>query len=63
MVVAGTEGIVNASEPSLAVLFVITVGYVSPPSVDKEIFTLVTLNGAAFVPALFQVIVCVEPPE
>lgn len=61
-VVVATEGIVNASEPSLGVLAEITVGYVLPPSVDKEIFTLAQLIGAVLVPATFHVIVCMEPP-
>jgi hypothetical protein len=36
-----------------------TVGNVCPPSVDKDIFTLAQLTGAAVVLATAQVIVCV----
>ena len=61
-VVVTTLGIVNNSDPSLGVEGEITVGYVRPPSVDKLIFTLATLNGAAFVPTTFHVIVWLEPP-
>ena len=61
MVVEATDGIARASEPSLGVLLVMTLGYVKPPSVDIVILTLATLNGAAFVPTMFHVIVCVEP--
>ena len=39
-----------------------TYGYVWPPSVDRQIFTLAVLIGATSVPATFQVTVCVEPP-
>ena len=47
-VVVGVFGMVNVSVPSLGVLAANTVGKVCPPSVDKEIFTLAQLTGAAF---------------
>jgi len=56
-VVAGITGRFSDSEPSFAVLAVNSCGYVKPPSTDNVILTLATLNGAAVVPALFQVIV------
>ena len=37
-------------------------GYVCPPSVESVTFTFAAEIGAAFVPATFQVTVCVEPP-
>ena len=61
-VVEGMFGIFKSSVPSFGVLALITVGKVKPPSTDKDIFTLATLKGATFVPALFQVIVWVELP-
>ena len=61
MVVA-EAGIPNASEPSLGVLSVKTVGKVKPPSVLREIFTLAQLTGEAVVLATFQVMFWVEPP-
>ena len=61
-VVVGVAGIVIASLPSFAVLATNTVGNVKPPSVDKEIFTLAQLTGAAVVLATDQVMVCVELP-
>ena len=60
-VVVNEFGIMTASEPSFAVLAASTVGYVSPPSVDRLIFTLAVLIGAMSVLALFHVIVCGEP--
>ena len=38
-------GIVTASEPSFGVLAARTCGYVSPPSVDRLIFTSVVPTG------------------
>ena len=61
-VVVGVLGIVNTSVPSLGVLAANTVGKVCPPSVDKDIFTLAQLTGAAVVLATAHVIVCVELP-
>ena len=61
-VVVGVFGMVNASVPSFAVLAANTVGNVWPPSVDKDIFTLAQLTGAAVVLATAHVMVCVEPP-
>ena len=56
-VVVVTFAIVTDSVPSFAVLAARTVGNVTPPSVDNEIFTLAALTGAAVVPATFQVTV------
>ena len=58
----GVFGMVTTSVPSLGVLAASTVEKVCPPSVDKEIFTLAQLTGAAVVPATAHVIVCDEPP-
>ena len=52
----------TASEPSFGVLAARTCGYVSPPSVDRLIFTSVVPTGGRSVFALSQVTVCVEPP-
>lgn len=61
-VLVGVLGITSASDPSLGVLAASTVGKVCPPSVDKDIFTLAQLTGAAVVLATDQVMVCVELP-
>jgi hypothetical protein len=61
-VVVGRLGIGRFSEPSLAVLAVITVENVVPPFVDNEILTFAALTGAAVVFATFHVIVCVLLP-
>ena len=61
-VVVGTFGMVNNSDPSLGVLAISTVGKVCPPSVDRDIFTLAQLTGAAVVLATDQVMVCEEDP-
>src|SRR5437868_9020434 len=61
-VVVGVFGITNASVPSFGVLAANTVGNVWPPSIDKDIFTLAQLTGAAVVLATAHVIVCVDPP-
>jgi hypothetical protein len=61
-VVEGVFGITNVSVPSFGVLAAKTVGKVCPPSVDKEIFTLAQLTGAAVVLATAQVMVCEDPP-
>ena len=61
-VVVTTAGITTDSVPSLSVLSSNTVGKVRPPSVDIDIFTLLVLNGEAFVLATFQVAVAEEPP-
>ena len=61
-VVLGVLGMVTAWLPSLGVLATNTVGKVCPPSVDKDIFTLAQLTGAAVVLATAHVTVCVEPP-
>ena len=61
-VVVAVLGIVRISVPSLGVLADNIVGKVNPPSVDKDIFTLAQLTGAAVVLATLQVIVCDEPP-
>ena len=60
-VVVNELGITTTSAPSFVVLAASTVGYVSPPSVDRLIFTLVVLIGAMSVLALSHMIVCVEP--
>lgn len=61
-VVVGVFGITNVSVPSLGVLAINTVGKVWPPSVDKEIFTLAQLTGAAVVLATLHVIAWDEFP-
>jgi hypothetical protein len=61
-VVVAVFGMTNASVPSFGVLAASTVGNVCPPSVDKDIFTLAQLTGAAVVLATAHVIVCVDPP-
>mgnify|MGYP001771087526 CR=1 FL=1 len=61
-VVVAVFGMVTTSVPSFGVLAANTVGKVCPPSVDKEIFTLAQLMGAAVVPFTLQVMVCAEPP-
>lgn len=60
-VVVGVLGMVTTSLPSLAVLAT-SVLKVVPPSVEREIFTLAQLTGAAVVLATFQVTVWDEPP-
>ncbi len=49
-----------SSVPSFGVLARMTVGNVSPASVDREILTLAAETGAAELPATFQVTVRVE---
>ena len=61
-VAVGVFGIVSNSVPSFGILAANTVGKVCPPSVDKDIFTLAQLTGAAVVLATDHVIVCDEPP-
>ena len=61
-VVVAVFGTVNTSVPSFGVLAANTVGKLCPPSVDKEIFTLAQLTGAAVVPFTVHVMVCEEPP-
>ena len=61
-VAVGVFGIVSNSVPSFGVLAANIVGKVCPPSVDKDIFTLAQLTGAAVVLATDHVIVCDEPP-
>jgi len=61
-VVVGMLGMNTDSVPSFAVLALITVGNVLPPSVDSDILTFAALTGALVVFATFQVIVCCEPP-
>ena len=60
-VVVGVLGIVTTSLPSFGVLATRVLNVV-PPSVEREIFTLAQLTGAAVVLATFQVMVCDEPP-
>ena len=60
-VVVGVLGIVTTSLPSLGVLATNVLNVV-PPSVERDIFTLAQLTGAAVVPATFHVIVCDELP-
>jgi hypothetical protein len=54
-VVVGMSGIRTDSEPSLLALAARTAGKVVPPSVEREIFTLAALIGAAVVPLTSQV--------
>ena len=61
-VVVAIEGIITVSVPSFGVLAEITVGKVTPPSVDKDIFTLAQLTGAAVVLFTNQVMSWLEPP-
>ena len=56
-VVLKPTGIVTACVPSFGVVASNTVGKVKPPSVEKEIFTLAQLIGAALVLFTSQVIV------
>lgn len=60
-VVVGVLGIVTTSLPSLAVLATRVLNEV-PPSVEREIFTLAQLTGAAVVFATLHVMVCDELP-
>ncbi len=61
VVAAVLAGIVNTAVPLFGILSANTMGNVCPPSVDKVIFTVATLIGAAFVFATSQVIVWVVP--
>ena len=56
-VVVRLFGMVTDSVPSFGVLAASTIGKVSPPSVDRLIFTLAQLIGAPVVPATSQVMV------
>jgi hypothetical protein len=60
-VVVGVLGIVTTSVPSLGVLATKLLKVV-PPSVERDIFTLAQLTGAAVVLATLHVIVCDELP-
>src|SRR5262245_56571513 len=63
-VVVGVFGITTFAVPIFGVLAASTVGKVSPPSTDSEIFTFAVLIGAPLVPATFQVTVRpVFPPH
>ena len=62
-VVPARFGITTFSAPSLAVPESKVVEKVNPPSVDNTISTLAQFTPFAVVPATFQVMLCVLPPE
>src|SRR6476661_981833 len=55
-------GSVTMALPLLGTPLSSVVGYVKPPSVERRMFTVAQLTGAAVVPATFQVTVWAAPP-